>query len=178
MLGRLGLQFSGRIDPRHQGEMDEADPLAAEFVAQLADRFEERQALDVADRAADLAKKKILAMEIGCDEFLDRIGDVGDHLQCRAKILAAPLAPDYGRIDTPGGDAVALARGGADIALVMAEVEVGLGAIIGDEDLAVLIGAHRPRIDIEVGVELTQAYLKPARLQQRAERRGADALAT
>src|SRR5258708_13125796 len=105
MLGRLGLQFSGRIDPRHQGEMDEADPLAAEFVAQLADGFEERQALDVADRAADLAKKKILAIEIGFDEFLDRIGDVRDPLHCRAKIFAPPLTPDSGPRDTPRADA-------------------------------------------------------------------------
>ena len=40
--------------------MHEQHALAAEFVAQLADRFEERQALDVADRAADLAQHEIL----------------------------------------------------------------------------------------------------------------------
>ena len=39
----------------------------------------------------------------------------------------------------------------------MAEVEVGLGAVVGDEHLAVLIRAHRPRIDVEIGVELPQA---------------------
>ena len=59
----------------------------------------------------------------------------------------------------------------------MAEIEIGLGAVIGDEDLAVLIGAHRPRIDIEVGIELAQPHLEPTRLQQRAERRRANALA-
>ena len=46
-------------------------------------------------------------------------------------------------------------RGGAaGEALVVTEVEVGLGAVVGDEHLAVLIGAHGPRVDIEVGIEL------------------------
>ncbi len=171
MLGRLGLQFAGRRDPRHQGQVHEQHPLAAEFVAELADRLEERQALDVADRAADLAQHEILVVEIGLDEFLDRVGDVRDDLHRGAEIFAAALAADHGRIDPAGGDAVAAPRGDADIALVMAEIEIGLGAVVGDVDLAVLIGAHRARIDIEIGVELAQPHLEAARLQQRAERR-------
>ena len=145
MLGRLGLEFAGRGDARHQGQVHEHHPLAPEFVAELADRFEERQAFDVADRAADLAQDEILVVEIGLDEFLDRVGDVRDHLHRRAEIFAAALAADHGRIDAAGGDAVAAPRGDADIALVMAEIEIGLGAVVGDVDLAVLIGAHRAR---------------------------------
>ena len=61
--------------------------------------------------------------------------------------------------------------GAAGEALVMAEVEVGLGAVVGDEHLAVLVGRHRARIDVEIGVELAQPHRIAARLQQRAERR-------
>src|SRR5216683_2936203 len=109
--------------------------------------------------------------EAGDDELLDRVGDVRDHLHGGAEILAAALAADHGRVDAAGGDAVAAPRGDAGVALVMAEIEVGLGAVIGDIDLAMLIGAHGPRIDIEVGVELPQPHLEAARLQERAERR-------
>ena len=59
----------------------------------------------------------------------------------------------------------------------MAEIEIGLGAVIGDEDLPVLVGAHRAGIDIEVGVELPEPDLEPARLQQRAQRRRRETLA-
>src|SRR5271156_5469865 len=59
----------------------------------------------------------------------------------------------------------------------MAEVEIGLGAVVGDENLAVLIRRHRARIDIEVRVELAQADFVTARLQQRTERRGSQTLA-
>ena len=65
----------------------------------------------------------------------------------------------------------ALVAGHAGEALVMAEVEIGLGAVVGDEDLAVLIGAHRPRIDVEIGVELAQPDRVAARLEERAEGR-------
>ena len=39
-------------------------------------------------------------------------------------------------------------------ALVVAEVEVGLGAVVGHEDLAVLVRAHRAGIHVDVRVEL------------------------
>ena len=41
-----------------------------------------------------------------------------------------------------------------DEALVVADVEVGLGAVLGHEDLAVLERAHRARVDVQVRVEL------------------------
>ena len=74
-----------------------------------------------------------------------------------------------GHVDAAGGDVVALVAGPAGEALVMAEIEIGLGAVVGDEDLTVLIRAHRARIDIEIGVELAQPDLESARLKQRAE---------
>ncbi len=58
----------------------------------------------------------------------------------------------------------------------MAKIEVGLGAIVGDEHLAVLVGRHRARIDVEVGIELAQADFVATRLEQRAKRRGSETL--
>src|SRR4029077_4690483 len=62
MLGRLGLQLPCRGDPRHQGQMHEEDALSSKLVAELADRLKKGKALDVADRTADLAEDKILAV--------------------------------------------------------------------------------------------------------------------
>ena len=166
MLGRLGLQLTGRGNPGHQRQMHEQRPLAAEFVAQLADGFEKRQAFDIADRAADLADQEVRAIGIAEDELLDRIGDMGNDLHGAAEIVAAPFLGDHGRIDAAGGDVVALARRNAGEALIVAEVQIGLGAVVGDVDLAVLIRTHRPRIDVEIGIELAQAHLESARLQQ------------
>ena len=61
----------------------------------------------------------------------------------RAKIVAVPFAGDDLGVDA-SGDVVALARGHAGEAFVMAEVEVGLRAVVGDEHLAMLVGLIVP----------------------------------
>src|SRR5271169_6092417 len=148
--------------------MHEEDALASKLVAELADRLEEGEALDVADRAADLAENEILIVEISLDELLDRVGDVGNDLYRRPEIFAAPFAADHRRVDPSGGDRIAAPCSDADIALVMAKIEIRLGAVVGDVDLAVLVGAHRAGIDIQIRVELAQPDPKSARLQQRS----------
>ncbi len=90
--------------------MDVDRVMARQIVAELADRLEERQALDVADRAADLAQHEVEAVVAVADEFLDGVGDVRDHLDGGAEIVAAPLLGDDVLVDAAGGDVVLLAR--------------------------------------------------------------------
>ena len=88
--------------------------LLRQIVAELADRLEKRQALDVADRAADFDQHEIdmlIALE---NEFLDGVGDMRNDLDRRAEIIAAPLLGDDVLIDAPGRDIVLL-RGGTPV---------------------------------------------------------------
>ena len=62
-------------------------------------------------------------------------------------------------------------------ALVVAEVEIGFGSVLGDEDLAVLERAHRPRVDVDVGVELLQLDPEAAGDEKPADGGGCDPLA-
>ena len=72
---------------------------ARQLVAELADGLEERQALDVADRAADLDQHEVDALVAGSEhELLDGVGDVRDHLHGGAEVVAAPLLGE----DRPG----------------------------------------------------------------------------
>jgi len=96
---------------------------------------------------------------------------VGNHLHRRAQVVPSPLLLEDGLVDLSGGDVVGAGGRDAGEALVVAQIEVGLGAVVGDEDLAVLIGTHGPGIDVQIGVELAQADLEATRLQQGAERR-------
>ena len=175
VLGRLGLHLPGRLDVGQEGQVDVAGHAPGQLLAQLADGLEEGQALDVAHRAADLDQDEVDALtRIGQDEGLDLVGDVRNDLDRRAQIVAAALLLDDGLVDLAGGDVVP--PGGVDPGetLVVAQVEVGLGTVLGHEDLAMLVGAHRPRIDVEVGVELAQANAIAARLEERAECRGGE----
>jgi hypothetical protein len=79
---------------------------------------------------------------------------VRNHLHRLAQIVAAPLFLDHRLVDLAGGEVVDLAHLGADEALVMAQVQVGLGAVLGHEHLAVLERRHGAGIDVDVGIEL------------------------
>ena len=79
------------------------------------------------------------------DALLDLVGDVRDDLDGAAEVVAAALAPDDRVVDAAGGDVRRARRVRVREALVVAEVEVGLGAVLGDEDLAVLVRRHRAR---------------------------------
>ncbi len=81
------------------------------------------------------------------------------------------------RVDLPGGDVGRAGQVGVEEALVVADVEVGLGAVLGDEDLAVLERVHRARVDVEIRVELLHRDPQAAGLEQGAEAGGRQTLA-
>ena len=166
MLGRLGLEFPCRRNIGHKCYMDRAGHLAAQLVAQLAQRFDERQSFDITDGPADFAQHEIEVLGFLQGELLDRIGDMRDHLDCRAKVIAATLTSDDVLVNPARGDVVRLAGRNTGEALVMPEVEISLRAVVGHIDLAVLVRAHRPRVDVQIGIELADSHAKTPRLQQ------------
>ncbi len=165
VLGGLGLQLLGGGNVRHQRQVDVDGVAAAELLAELADGFEERQRLDVAHRAADLDDHHVVVVGHPPQPLLDLVGDVGDDLHGLAEIVAPALLVDHRLVDLARGVVVALAGAGVGEALVVAEVEIGLGAVVGDEDLAVLVGRHRPGIDVDVWIELHQRHREAPGLQ-------------
>ena len=56
--------------------------------------------------------------------------------------------------------------------LIMAEIEVGFSAIVGNEDLSMLKGRHGAGIDVDVWVKLYQRNTEAASLEETANRRG------
>ena len=178
VLRRLRLQLAGGLDERDERDVDVDDVLGADLAPELADRLEERQRLDVADGAADLGDDDVGRARLGgaADARLDLVRDVRDHLHRRAEEVALALLAQDGVPDRAGAVARAAEEVLVDEALVVADVEVGLGPVLRHEDLAVLERAHRPRVDVEVRVELLELDAEAARLQQTAERGGDDSL--
>ena len=150
---------------------------ARRVLGELADRFEKRQTLDIADGAADLAQHEIHLILADRDEVFDFVGYMRDHLDRLTQVVAAPLILEHVGIDPARRHAVGAARMHAGEAFVVAKVEIGFCAVIGDEDLAMFKRAHRAGIDVEVGVKLAQPYAIAACLQQRAQSRRGKALA-
>src|ERR1700687_6286966 len=95
--------------------------VARKIVLDLADRLEERQPLDIANGATDLAQHEVELVIAVEDEILDGIGDVRDHLNGGAEIIAAAFLGQNVLIDAPRSDVVGLGGGTSGEALVVAE---------------------------------------------------------
>ena len=176
VLGRLGLDLARRGDVRHQRQVDVADVVAPQLEAHLPDRLEEGQRLDVADGAAHLDDRHLGIARAAPDVRLDLVGDVRDDLHRAAEIVAAALLLDHALVDLAGGEIVVPVHLRGLETLVVPQVEVGLGAVLGDEHLAVLKRAHGARIDVDVRVQLDVGDADAARFEDRGERSGGDAL--
>ena len=69
-------------------------------------------------------------------------------------------------VNASGGNVVCLRGRSVQKALVVAQVKVGLGTVLGDVALSVLIGIQRTRINIEVGVKLLNGHRITTCLQE------------
>ncbi len=179
VLRGLGLELAARVDERDQRHVDVENVAPPDVVAELPDGLQEGQALDVAHRAADLGDHHVdlgIARHPG-DALLDLVGDVRDHLHGAAQVVALAFLADDVVVDGAGGDVGVAREALVDEPLVVAQVEVGLGPVVGDEDLTVLEGAHRAWVDVEVGVELLDDDPKAPALEQTTQGGGGDALA-
>src|SRR5690625_2562190 len=177
MLCRLGLQLATGRKIGNQRQMHEDALIARLLLRELADRLEKGQPLDISNRAADLAKHEIHLIRADAEEGLYLIGDVRDHLDGLAEIITTAFALEHRLVDAARRNGIAPARRNSGKALVMAEIQIRFGPVIGDEDLAMFERRHGARIDIQIGVELSEAHRIATRLQQRAKRGGGQPLA-
>ena len=61
--------------------------------------------------------------------------------------------------------------------LVVAQVEVGFGPVVGYVALAVLVGVEGAGVDVDVGVKLLDGDSEPPRLQKLGQRGGNNSFA-
>src|SRR5690606_5775415 len=180
MLGGLGLQFAGRADVGHEGEVNEGGIIAAQAQAHLTHGLEEGQRRAAAHRTADLDNGDVGGtipggLRTAHDEILDLVRDVRYDLHRLAKVIAPPFLAQHRLVDLPGGEVVHLAHAGGNETLVVAEVQVGFGAVFRHEHFAVLEGAHGTGVDVDVGVELEHRDAQAAGFQDRCQRGGSNA---
>ena len=159
VLGGLALQLPAARDGHDEGHVDEHDVLSAPLGGHLADGLQEGLALNVAHSAADLHNGHVGVRALqGVDVVLDLPGDVGDDLDGAPQVVPRPLSVEDVPVDLARGH-----RGGpgqvlVNEPLVVAQVQVGLRPVVGDEHLPVLIGAHGARVHVQIGVQLLDLH--------------------
>ncbi len=170
MLRRLRLQLTGRADVGHQSQVHIQHIIAPDVVRHLPNGFEKREAFNVSDRSADFDDGDIRSLGDPHDRLLDLIRDMRHHLHRPAEIISPPLLGDDRMIDATRRVITFFRQRERGKSLVMSEIEIGLGAIIRDKDFAVLVGIHRPGIDIDVGIQLEKRDLQPAAFEEVSDR--------
>jgi len=179
VLRGLRLQLARGAQVRDERKVGDHRVARAQLVAQLADGLQVGLALDVAHRPSDLGDDDVVVARLPKLQHpvLDLIDDVGHHLHGLAQVRPLPLLADHLHVDPPGGDVVGLAGGLVEEPLVVPEVEVRLGPVVGDVHLPVLVRVHRPRVDVDVRVELLNRHVEPAVGEQPPQGGTEDALA-
>ena len=171
VLGGFRLQFARRLDEGHIGQVH-VDGVGLHAIVKarlelpLADGFQEGLALDVAHGAADFHQDDIHILGYLFHGALDFIRDVRDHLHGLAQVVAAALFLDDGVVDPAGGDGMVPRCGNRRETFVVAKIQIGFRAVVGDENLAVLERRHGARIHVQVGVHLHERDFQPPRFQQ------------
>ena len=130
-----------------------------------------RQRFDIADRSADFHDGDVHILRDLLHRRLDLVGHVRNDLYGLAQIIAATFFGDDLLVDAAGGPVIIARELGVSEALVVAEIEIGFGAVVGHEDFAMLKRRHRSGIDVQIGIELLQVDLEPAALEQAADRK-------
>ena len=179
LLGRFTLQFTCGLDVGDESDVDENSVFATDVLDELSERFEEGLAFDVTYGAADLGDDDVASLG-GGDVFnavLDFVGDVGDHLDGFAEVVAAAFFFEDCLVDLAGGEVVVAGEDAVGEALVVAEVEVGLGSVVEHVNFTVLKRAHRAGIDIEIRIEFLKDDFLATRLEEGAKRGSSEAFA-
>ena len=178
VLGGLGLQLPGAGDGHDEGHVDEHHVVPPPLGGHLPDGLQEGLGFDIAHGAADLHNGRVRVRPLqGVDVPLDLVGDVGDDLHRPPQIVPRPLPVEHVPVDLPGGHGGVEGQVLVYKPLVVAQVQVGLRPVVGDEHLPVLVGGHGARVHIQVGVQLLHPYPKTPLLQQPAQGRRRDPFA-
>ena len=159
VLGGLALELAGAGDLHHQRHMDKGHVPVWPLRRHLADGLQEGLGLDVTHGAADLADDHVHVLSgHGVDALFDLIGDVGDDLHGGAQVVAPPLPVQNRPVDLAGGHGAVAGQVLVHEPLIVAQVQIRLRAVVGDEHLAVLIGAHGARVHVDIGIQLLVSH--------------------
>ena len=107
-------------------------------------------------------------------DFFNFIRNMGNHLDALSEITALAFLFNDRLVDLPGGYGVVSAEGRGREPGIIPQVQVGFRPVIGDKDFAVLVGAHGPRVNIQIWIDFYHADRKPAAFQKTSQGRGRD----
>ena len=102
---------------------------------------------------------------------------MGNDLYSGTKIFAPALLVQHVPVNLSGGQIGILVQILIDEPLIVTQIQIRFGAILGHIDLTVLVGAHGSGVHVDIGVQLLGCHLQPPGLQQATQRGCGNSLA-
>mmetsp|Transcript_8239 Transcript_8239/g.24329 ORF Transcript_8239/g.24329 Transcript_8239/m.24329 type:complete len:351 (+) Transcript_8239:1761-2813(+) len=199
VLGWFGLLFP--VDFRNQRDVEKAHVFVSDIFLELPQGLDKGHRLNVPEGPAQLDDADFRRQVLVCtrvfgfgfvfvflddvrhglprdvqDPLLDRVADVRHHLDGLSEVLADSLPLDDLLVDLSRRQIGRPGERNTQKALVIAQIQIALSAVVQDIDLSVLSRAHGTGVDVEVGIdfECRDAESHPAK--EHAQRRSGDAL--
>ncbi|OIQ63239.1 hypothetical protein GALL_552200 [mine drainage metagenome] len=175
VLGRFGFELACRGNPRHIAQVDKGAVVRSQLQAELTYRFQERQRFNVADGASNLDNGHVHCVSCAktgstFDEILNFIGDMRNDLYCLAKVVAPAFFLKHAFVNLARCEVVGLFHARLDKTLIVTQVEVSLGTVIGDKYFTMLERRHGARVDVQIGIEFDKSDFEASRFQNRSKR--------
>ena len=122
--------------------MDIDSVLSADLCAYLSDSLEEGGGLDIAHSTAYLGDNDVGVAFLAYTIYLvlDLVCDVGNYLNGAAEVISSSFLVEDSPVDLSCGYIGIDGKVLVNESFIMSKVKVGLGSVIGNENLAVLIG--------------------------------------
>ena len=158
--------------------MNVEDVIFADFLLDLANCLKERQTFNIADSATDFSYNHIslIVLTDSIDTLFDLICDMRDDLHSRAEIITLALLIQHRPIDFAGCGVGIFGEVDVYESLIVTEIQISFRTVISDENLAMLIRTHCPRVDIDIRIEFLYSDFNASAFEKSAQRGGSYAL--
>ena len=163
VLCGLCFQLVAACDKGEQGNVNVHNIFTSLVGNYLSYGLKERRTFNIAHGAAYLGDHHVNGglVDVGgsVDPFLYLIGYMGDHLYRSAQVISSALLGDNAPVNLAGGNVAVDRKVFVNESFVVTQIQVRFRAVVGDKDLAVLIGAHCAGVYVKIGVELLNGDL-------------------
>ena len=136
-------------------------------------------ALNVTDSSANFndGNVRIIGSKIPIETALDFIGDMRNNLYSPSAIVTAAFLLKNRPVNLTSCYIGVFIQALVDEALIMSQIKVGLGTVIGNKNLSVLYRVHSTGVDIDVRIEFLHGYFVSTRFQKTSQGCGGNSFA-
>jgi hypothetical protein len=136
--------------------MDVENIIPPDVGLKLTDCLQKGKGFDISYSSSDFRNHYIwlILNSYLLDIIFDLICDMGNNLNSSPIVFSSALLTDHPIIDTTGSNTAALGQILVQKTLIVPQIQVSLCPVFCNKNLPMLIGAHVPRVNVNIRIKL------------------------